>query len=96
MPLGSPTKGPQREGLPRPQAGILVVDQLKAALFERTAVGFLFPECQGIKGASVVRDPELNYQLVVGALLLDRDDFCGNRTHEGRELNFSPGLTLRK
>jgi hypothetical protein len=91
--LRSPTKRPEREGLPRPKAGILVVDQLKPAVFQGTAVGFPLPENQGIEGTSVFRDSDLNNHLVVHALLLGRHDFCGNRGHECRGVNFSLQLT---
>jgi hypothetical protein len=67
--LGSPTKGPERKGLPRPKAGILVVDQLKPAVFEGTAVGFPLPENQGVERTSIFGDSDLNDQLVVQAPL---------------------------
>jgi hypothetical protein len=53
----------------------LVVDQLKPAVFEGTTVGFPLPENQGIEGASVFRDFDLNNHLVVHALLFGGHDF---------------------
>lgn len=80
--LRSPTNRPERKGLPRPKAGILMVEQLKPAVFEGTAVGFPLPENQGVERTSVFTDSDLNNHLVVHALLFDRHDFCGDRGHE--------------
>ena len=59
----------------------VIVDQVKAAVPEGTAVWFDLSKGKGIKGASIFRT-DLNDHLVLITSFLDRCNLCGNRAHD--------------
>ena len=74
-------KSPKRKRIPDAKAGVLIVDQVKAAVPEGTAVWFDRSKGKRIKRASIFWT-DLNDHLVLITSFLDRCNVCSNRAHE--------------
>ena len=74
-------KRPKRKRISDAKGGVLIVDQVKAAVPEGTAVWFDLSKGNGIQGASIFRT-DLNDHLVLITSFLDRCNLCSNRAHE--------------
>src|SRR5262249_32581120 len=74
-------KSPKRKRVSDAKGGVLIVDQVKAAVPEGTAVWFDLSKGNGIQGASIFRT-DLNDHLVLITSFLDRCNLCSNRAHE--------------
>jgi hypothetical protein len=62
-----------------PKTGIPIVKQVKLTVVTGARERFTFAESQRLEGAQVLSDFGLNEDSVLTALLLDTDDFCGDR-----------------
>jgi hypothetical protein len=58
---------------------IPIVKKVKLTVVAGTRERFIFSESQRLEGAEVLSDFGLNEDSVLAALLLDTNDFCGDR-----------------
>ena len=73
-------KSPKPKRISDVQVGVLIVDQVKPAILERTAVRFDLPKGQGIKRPSIFGS-DLHDHLILVASFLDCRNLCKNRCH---------------
>ena len=83
--LATPRKGslnrPERKILPRFNAGILKVNQIKVTVVTRTHEWFALCEDKGLVGTAIFRDSYSDNHAVLTAQPVDCQNFCGNGGH---------------
>jgi hypothetical protein len=98
--FGDPSKGslnrPERKLLPRFNARILKVNQIKVTVVTRTGERFVLCEDKGLVGTAIFRDSYSNNHTVLIAQPLDCQNFCGNGGHWSRRSTFNAGGGLAK
>jgi hypothetical protein len=80
-------KSPKLKRISYVKAGVLIVDQVKSAIFQGTAVRFDLSKGKGIKWASIFRT-NLNDHLILIASFLNRCNLCKNRCHDWLDADF--------
>jgi hypothetical protein len=84
-------ESPKRKRISDVKTGVLMIDQVKPAVLEGTAVRFDLSKGKGVKRASVFMT-DLNDHLILVASFFDRRDFRKNRCHPGKPFILLLGL----
>ncbi len=80
-------ESPKRKRISDVKAGVLMIDQVKPALLEGTAMRFDLSKGKGIKRAPIFRT-DLNDHLILVTSFLDRCHLCKNRCHDWQGADF--------